>query len=292
MRSHSLIHGTDRMLVSTSFHAFGSCILLYCSQWCSCSEWSKRAQEGKEVGQWLWGRTLLFNVPSSQPWHAKTEMLAAEYAQLLNYFADIPNWLFSILFWFWRKNEFVTWVFGVVDCKNKKVSIITNQNGILNITGLKSFLLNQNISICWGIKDFATRCPKILAILNEALRQSSLATVKFLSLVEETAGPFFPFGPFPMSHIFCCWSMIPIKHHHKCGYNLPWDAMEESTTIYYIICLCWEHSLGFWWAQGHPVLHPISWHFPLDLLELHFYKKTGQFWNVLHAFHYLSSQSS
>lgn len=66
----------------------------------------------------------------------KQNMLAAEYAQLLFYFADIPNWLFCILFWFWGKNEFVSWVFGVVDCKNKKVSIITNENGILNNTGL------------------------------------------------------------------------------------------------------------------------------------------------------------
>lgn len=70
------------------------------------------------------------------PGMLKQNMLAAEYAQLLFYFADIPNWLFCILFWFWGKNEFVSWVFGVVDCKNKKVSIITNQNGILNNTGL------------------------------------------------------------------------------------------------------------------------------------------------------------
>ena len=73
LHSHSLIHDDDHIPMSTSFHAFGSCIFLYCSQWCSCSEWSKRAQEGKEVGQWLWGRSLLFNVPSPQPWHAKTE---------------------------------------------------------------------------------------------------------------------------------------------------------------------------------------------------------------------------
>ena len=38
-----------------------------------------------------------------------------------------------------------------------------------------------------------------------------------------------------------------------------------------------EAQFGVWWAEGRPVLHPVSGHFRLDLHESLFFKKTGRF---------------
>ena len=37
--------------------------------------------------------------------------------------------------------------------------------------------------------------------------------------------------------------------------------------------LSFQHSLGFWWAKGHPILRSISWHSRLDLHELRFFEE-------------------